>query len=457
MRRSTYCIQAQNDATPNDAVQKKLIDLLNEPIRYDQVGEIRKRADKLVTLFSGLSAKQAASLLTRLYDRNDAVGRLFKCELGTAFRNALIEVLKSRASVADEAQRPAQNPRMDELPSEFDVQPPEPNADTQEPPEPDTDTAEPSEPPEKPGLPEPKDRPEIVIDFKDYFSELLQWILDIRKAANDPRLLEKLDLLENTVKTAIVLLGTYKLVQGMKYYAFSTAFGVLVEIGTKQLEDEVIKRGFDIADVRIRSQVRHVSEFRQLEQTLREITKLTDEIEQELADRLQAPDQSKKASESRQCCPPKAQQLYRGKYTAPVNIDPKLTGMACEIRAKILPDGLSYKAFEQYNIAIAKVDISGRIEYLHAANLPKSLAGSKRFPLHSEGDLTRQIYELKKKNRDVKLLQLYTERTPCPDCKRLLDNYFSEAAVYYTVGKRAPFRRTKAAYLMVQYCVSPPH
>jgi len=459
MRRSTYCIQAEKNASPNSSVEKKLIDLLKQQIQAEQVNEIRRRADKLITLFSGLKANQASPLLSRLSDRNDYLGRLFKCELRTDFRDALIEVLKKRVATADETATPPQKPKTDEVPEESDADPDEQSPEPDEQPsEPDEQPSEPDEQPPEP--PEPPDLPGIIIDFDDYFSKLLQWISDSRKATNDPGLLARLWILEGLVKRATALLGTFILVQGIKYYAYSVILGRLVEIGTETLEEEILKRGLYHLDLRIRSRARQSPQFGQLERTLREITRLTDEIEREQSEKRKPADQSKKSRKSRECCAPKAIQLYRGKYTAPVRMDPRLTTLACAIRATMLPDGLSYEAFAKFNIAIAKVDIDGSIQYLHAANLPKSVAGPANFPLHSEGYITEQIYKLKrinaKDNVEVKLLQLYTERIPCPDCKRLLDNLFSEAAVYYTVKKKAPRGMTKAAYLMEQYCVLPP-
>ncbi|MGF1471655.1 MAG: hypothetical protein ACFB50_07940 [Rubrobacteraceae bacterium] len=459
MRRSTYCIQAERNARPKNSVEKSLIDLLKQPIQADQGNEIRKRADKLIALFSGLKANQASSLLSRLSDRNDYLGRLFKCELRTDFREALMEVLKDRVALASKTSKPPEpkppvqhdgkqdNGEQDDK-KQHDGKQHDGKQDDGE----DDGKQDDKEPPE------PPNRRDIIIDFDDYFKELFQWISDGRKATNDPSLLEKLRTLEELVNTAIVLLSTPILVQGMKYYVYSVISGRLVEIGTKKLEEEILRRGLHHLDSRIRSRTRHSPQFGQLERVLREITRLADEIEQDYSEKRKTADQSRELPESRRCCPPKALQLYRGRYTPQVRMDPKLAALACEIRATILPDGLSYEAFKKFNIAIAKVAIGRSIRYLHAANLPKSLAGSTDFPLHSEGDLTKQIYKLKEKNYpkdvEVKLLQLYTERIPCPDCKRLLDNLFSETAVYFTVGKKAPGGfSTKAIYLMKQYCV----
>src|SRR5262249_29703222 len=99
----------------------------------------------------------------------------------------------------------------------------------------------------------------------------------------------------------------------------------------------------------------------------------------------------------------------RGRYTdrPPQGIDRTLLDKACDIRAA---EGATLENFTKYNVAVARVRVNGKIEYLDSANTPGAL--------HSEDWILVQIHKLKTgggpyRSADVVLESLYTERVPC--------------------------------------------
>lgn len=127
------------------------------------------------------------------------------------------------------------------------------------------------------------------------------------------------------------------------------------------------------------------------------------------------------------------------------DFDGKLVTLAREER--IHNTDLSPDTFRQ-NIAVFKVEVNGKIEYLSAANIP----GGK----HSETLVVHQLETLSnsKSLKGVRILQVYSEREPCAGCgndlsglKRILKQDFP---VFWTVSQKTPLVR-RATELMRQY------
>jgi Xanthomonas XOO_2897-like deaminase len=117
-----------------------------------------------------------------------------------------------------------------------------------------------------------------------------------------------------------------------------------------------------------------------------------------------------------------------GRTTAP--IDPRLLQRAKLMRAAHA--GVSDKAFREYNVAVARVRVDGKIRYLSTVNTPTGL--------HAEQWIYARVHALGKPPRVV-LEQLYTERIPCfKECGPLMRDKFPHASVYFTTAAPGPAR-----------------
>ena len=148
---------------------------------------------------------------------------------------------------------------------------------------------------------------------------------------------------------------------------------------------------------------------------------------------------------------PGALQMMRGRYTAKLPIDRKLLQLARDIRAT--QAGIRPENFREFNLAVARVRVDGRLEYLDAGNIPGKMFCTSR-GLDSEQLILTQIHGLKKQRKAVILEQLYSERIPCKDCQDKLNHEFSEAAVFYTVPELRGQSRGES--LMRAYGLEPP-
>jgi hypothetical protein len=292
MRRSTFCIQAEKNARPRDLMQKKLIDLLNEPIRSDELKRLRKRADALARLFNNSSSQQAISLLERLNDHNDALGRLFKCELETSFRNTLLNILRIRSQERSPttADRPPPSPPPEPPPEE--PPPEEPPPEEPPPEEPPPEEPPPEEPPPEELRPEPLGFP-IITDILTYIKDLLRWVNELKKRTSDRGLLEKIERLQDLLEDTLKLLSTGIVAGAIVYFVFDILTGKLIEFR------EITHLG----ERRIISGFRSSNEFIQLEETLKEISQLADEIEHD---------------------------QILGELDEPIRVEPKVRGFAVE-------------------------------------------------------------------------------------------------------------------------------
>lgn len=119
-------------------------------------------------------------------------------------------------------------------------------------------------------------------------------------------------------------------------------------------------------------------------------------------------------------------------------IDKSLVGLARE--ARISQAGITRAAFEQYNVASAKIRIGDGVQYLTAGNSPGRL-------MHSEDWILSQVQELRRRNPGVKIYldQLYSERIPCKECLAKLASMNAE--LFYTVREYG----SRAADLMKAY------
>ncbi len=131
-------------------------------------------------------------------------------------------------------------------------------------------------------------------------------------------------------------------------------------------------------------------------------------------------------------------------------IDRQLLEIARDERAANA--GITLEAFARYNVAVARVRIDARVDYLSAGNLPDKKGG-----IHSEEYLLSQVDTLKRQGRQVALEQLYSERHPCRQvCLPLIKSHWPGAAVFYSVDiPFDPNARTKAKALMRAYGISP--
>jgi len=121
-------------------------------------------------------------------------------------------------------------------------------------------------------------------------------------------------------------------------------------------------------------------------------------------------------------------------------LDPELVRLARDVR--VTQAGVTRSAFQQYNVATARVRIDGEIRYLDSGNL--------RSGPHSEEWLHSQVTELRRGHRDVVVEQLYSERIPCRGtCGPLLDRGYPNAEIFFTT--RADTAPARARELMEAY------
>ncbi|MDP1589999.1 MAG: polymorphic toxin-type HINT domain-containing protein [Prosthecobacter sp.] len=129
-----------------------------------------------------------------------------------------------------------------------------------------------------------------------------------------------------------------------------------------------------------------------------------------------------------------------------VPADPRLVQEARSYRAAeglLTPNGM------QRNVAVAKVKIDGKTEFLRRHNEP-FLNGTGS--MHSEELLAQQIKDLRREGHIVKVEELFTERIPCTEtgcCRSVIRSEMVGARVYYWTSGQAT--KSKAADLIIIY------
>ncbi|MFP1624042.1 DUF4157 domain-containing protein [Streptomyces sp. 5K101] len=125
---------------------------------------------------------------------------------------------------------------------------------------------------------------------------------------------------------------------------------------------------------------------------------------------------------------------------APGDFDHRLMQMTRELRASRA--GVSLHDFSCTNIAAAKFryGVDGPVEYLVSPNIPGSALGLER-GFDSERLIIERAMKIRRKQPNLILDQLYTERIPCKDCTIALAQHgFSEAKIFYTVPTTGQLR-----------------
>jgi hypothetical protein len=139
---------------------------------------------------------------------------------------------------------------------------------------------------------------------------------------------------------------------------------------------------------------------------------------------------------------PPAAQMVRGPANLHVDvaIDRRLLDAARQLRLRA---GVSLEEFRSINIAIAKVRINGRDDLIGVSNYPGHLLGGGR-GFDSEPLIVQHLIDLRRRGARVELVQLYSERIPCASCRRLLDDKFPNAPVFYTIRQERGAARGEA-------------
>lgn len=126
--------------------------------------------------------------------------------------------------------------------------------------------------------------------------------------------------------------------------------------------------------------------------------------------------------------PVRVAQLAR-QTTKTAKIDARLLQEAWKYRYGV---GAAEEAFYR-NFMSARINVDGEIHYLTALNVPDSA-------WHSESHLLDLVHEIRTKSggaKNVRVEQVLTERIPCANCTRMLDEQFSDTQIFYFVGKDA--------------------
>jgi hypothetical protein len=272
LRGSRPCRQAQEAATAHDLASQKLIDLLNEPIRLEDAPRIMRRATDLIGLFRSLDRDPARLLLTRLDDRQDPLGRLFDCELSTAFRAELRQLLAhSRSTEEPEPEEPEPTEPEQEGPEEPEPEEPEPE-------EPDATEPEPEEPePEEPEATEPEPDPRdadwpIVPHIRRYIEDVLGWVRRRLTGSPSREGRERLERLEGLASHALRIAESAVAMAAIGYFAFHAV--------RAQLMRTTASAGTHLGTERVISYFANSNEFIDLERTLNEMESLISEIEE---------------------------------------------------------------------------------------------------------------------------------------------------------------------------------
>jgi hypothetical protein len=155
---------------------------------------------------------------------------------------------------------------------------------------------------------------------------------------------------------------------------------------------------------------------------------------------------------TRQLLVPKAIPMRRGRYSGNVQIDRILLERARDLRRT--QAGIRPENFRETNVAVARVRINGKIDYLDAGNIRGQDFGASR-GLDSEQLILVQIQELRRQGNKVVLEQLYSERIPCLTCTNMLDQEHPTAEVFYTVPERRALDQTRGDALMRAYGLDP--
>lgn len=152
---------------------------------------------------------------------------------------------------------------------------------------------------------------------------------------------------------------------------------------------------------------------------------------------------------------PKAVQLVRKEYHVASKLNPKLVERSLELRkAKF---GVEFKDFRKYNISAWEVKVNGETRIFDSGNVPISEInkvhgkGATDVGLHSEGMIAEHLRKLQAEGKEVKVVQIYTERPPCKHCAELLQRY-SEAPVFHSLS---PGEGARAERLMRAYGITP--
>ncbi len=126
-------------------------------------------------------------------------------------------------------------------------------------------------------------------------------------------------------------------------------------------------------------------------------------------------------------------------------IDPRLLQIARDERGRV---GITEEAFARFNVAVMRIGVGARTDYLWASNLPDRVSG-----IHSEDYLLDQVQTRRREGETVVVEQLYSERKPCAQhCRPKIQYNWPHTPVFYSVNMPLnPRDRTRAHALMRQY------
>jgi hypothetical protein len=106
--------RARQNAHPQDDAQKRLVELLQQPIGAREVGRLATRKHALQDLVEGIPNAEASRMYTRVSDPKDALGQFTTFELSRSLRDELVDRLAARrrgaARGVDPQQRGLQPP-----------------------------------------------------------------------------------------------------------------------------------------------------------------------------------------------------------------------------------------------------------------------------------------------------------------------------------------------------------
>jgi hypothetical protein len=115
--------RARQDARPEDDWQKRLVQLLEQPIDASETQKLTVRKKQLQDLVDGAPQPSAERMRQRLTDPKDSLGQFMAFELSTALRDDLVQRLADRDKLGS---------RSTSQQNRSTVPPPEPQKDTQQ-------------------------------------------------------------------------------------------------------------------------------------------------------------------------------------------------------------------------------------------------------------------------------------------------------------------------------------
>ncbi|WP_369134816.1 hypothetical protein [Modestobacter sp. I12A-02662] len=88
--------RARRNARPDDDAQKRLVELLQQPIGGQDLGRLAARRQALQDLVEGIPQAEASRMYRRVADPRDPLGQFLTYELSTALRDDLVDRLAAR-------------------------------------------------------------------------------------------------------------------------------------------------------------------------------------------------------------------------------------------------------------------------------------------------------------------------------------------------------------------------